>query len=136
MKKDVVHNHLLRSLGEHVKREDKMKIAVINGSPKGKYSITLQTIRYLERKFPEHEFNVLHAGQKIKAFEKDFTEAKKLLSDADAVIFAYPVYTFLAPSQLHRFVELIKVRERELSRATSAPIPIPCPRATALTESR
>ena len=29
-----------------------MKIAVVNGSPKGKYSITLQTVRYLERNFP------------------------------------------------------------------------------------
>ena len=27
-----------------------MKIAVINGSPKGKYSITLQTVLYLEKK--------------------------------------------------------------------------------------
>ncbi len=85
-----------------------MKIAVINGSPKGKYSITLQTVLYLERKYPEHEFCVLHAGQKIKALEKDFTEAKLLLESADAILFSYPVYTFLAPSQLHRFIELIK----------------------------
>ena len=49
-----------------------MKIAVINGSPKGQYSITLQTVRYLERKYPEHEFAVLNAGQKIKALEKNF----------------------------------------------------------------
>ena len=85
-----------------------MKIAVINGSPKGKYIITLQTIRYLERKFPDHEFLTLHAGQKIKALEKDFTPAMELLASADAVIFSYPVYTFLAPSQLHRFIELLK----------------------------
>ena len=53
-----------------------MKIAVINGSPKGKYSITLQTVLYLQRKFLEHTFEVLHAGQKIKALEKDFSAAK------------------------------------------------------------
>lgn len=85
-----------------------MKIAVINGSPKGKYSITLQTVRYLERRYPEHEFAVLHVGQRIKALEKDFTEADELLKTSDAVLFAYPVYTFLAPSQLHRFIELVK----------------------------
>ena len=85
-----------------------MKITVINGSPKGKYSITLQTVRYLERKFPQHEFSVLHAGQRIKALEKDFTEARALLESAEALIFSYPVYTFLAPSQLHRFIELTK----------------------------
>ena len=65
-----------------------MKIAVINGSPKGKYSITLQTVRYLERKFPEHEFSVLHAGQTVRALERDFSAARELLSTADAVIFS------------------------------------------------
>ena len=85
-----------------------MKIAVVNGSPKGKYSITLQTVRFLEMKYPEHEFTVLNAGQKIKALEKDFSEARNLLDEADAVMFSYPVYTFLAPSQLHRFIELVK----------------------------
>ena len=85
-----------------------MKIAVINGSPKGKYSVTLQTALYLEKKFPEHEFSVLHVGHKIKALEKDFSKAEDLLKNSDAVIFSYPVYTFLAPSQLHRFIELMK----------------------------
>ena len=61
-----------------------MKIAVINGSPKGKYSITLQTVLYLQRKFPEHTFEVLHAGQKIKALEKDFSAAKQLMEASDA----------------------------------------------------
>ena len=92
-----------------------MKIAVINGSPKGKYSITLQTVRFLAMKYPEHEFSVLHAGQKIKALERDFSEARELLASADAVLFSYPVYTFLAPSQLHRFIELLKADGIDLS---------------------
>lgn len=85
-----------------------MKIAVVNGSPKGKYSITLQTVLYLERKYPEHEFKVIHAGQRIKALEKDFFQAKEVLESSDAILFSYPVYTFLAPSQLHRFIEIMK----------------------------
>ncbi len=92
-----------------------MKIAVINGSPKGKYSVTLQTVRYLEKKYSEHEFSVLHAGQRIKALEKDFSKAKELLESSDAVLFSYPVYTFLAPSQLHRFIELLKENDVDLT---------------------
>ena len=52
-----------------------MKILVLNGSPKGKYSITLQTMHYLEALHPEHTFEILHVGQIIKALEKNFTKA-------------------------------------------------------------
>ena len=83
-----------------------MKILVINGSPKGKYSITLQTINYLERKYKNHEFKVLNAGQSIKTLDKDFSKAEPLLREAELIIFSYPVYTFIAPAQLHRFIEL------------------------------
>ncbi len=92
-----------------------MNILVINGSPKGKYSITLQTIHYLERKFPDHTFNVLNAGQTIRAIEKDFTKSRRMLEEADAIIFSYPVYTFIAPCQLHRFIELIKADGVDIS---------------------
>ena len=85
-----------------------MNILVLNGSPKGQYSITLQTIRYLEKLHPEHNFNILHVGQRIKAFEKDFSAAAKAIDDAELILFSYPVYTFIVPSQLHRFIELMK----------------------------
>ncbi len=85
-----------------------MKICVINGSPKGQYSITLQTVRYLEKKFPSCEFHVLDVGQKIVSFEKDMTKAGAELNWAEVVLFSYPVYTFLAPSQLHRFIRALK----------------------------
>lgn len=85
-----------------------MNILVINGSPKGKYSITLQTVNYLAKLYPEHTFDVLDVGKKIKAFEKDFSVAVQALEKAELILFSYPVYTFIAPYQLHRFVELIK----------------------------
>ena len=50
-----------------------MRILVINGSPKGKNSVTLQTVNYLQILHPEHTFDVLHAGQQIKALERDFS---------------------------------------------------------------
>ncbi len=85
-----------------------MKVLVINGSPKGEKSVTLQTMLFLEKKHPKLEFVWLHAGQRIKSLERDFAGAKQMLSDADLIVFCYQVYTFLAPSQLHRFIELIK----------------------------
>lgn len=81
---------------------------VINGSPKGKYSTTLQTILFLQKKYPKHDFNILNVGQRIKQYEKDFTDAKEALENAELILFAYPVYTFIAPYQIHRFMELIK----------------------------
>ncbi|MBR5578987.1 MAG: iron-sulfur protein, partial [Lachnospiraceae bacterium] len=60
-----------------------MRILVLNGSPKGKYSITLQTINYLQKICPKHEFQILHVGARIKALEKDFTEAKEEVAKAD-----------------------------------------------------
>ena len=85
-----------------------MKILVLNGSPKGKYSITLQTSNYLMQKYADAEFEVLNVGQKIRSFEKDFSPAVEAFKKADLIVFSYPVYTFIAPYQLHRFIELMK----------------------------
>ena len=85
-----------------------MKILVLNGSPKGKNSITLQTALYLQKKNPAHTFEVLHVGQRIKALEKDFSSALEAIRSADVLLFSYPVYTFIAPCQLHRFIALMK----------------------------
>ncbi len=102
-----------------------MNILVINGSPKGKYSITLQTVNYLAALHPEHTFAILHAGQRIKSLEKDFSEAVAALERADLLLFAYPVYTFIAPCQLHRFIELVKesgidLREKFATQITTS----------------
>lgn len=86
-----------------------MKILVINGSPKGNYSVTLQTVKYLKILHPEHDFKVLHVGQKIRTYERDFSVPAAALQAADLLLFSYPVYTFIAPYQLHRFIELMKL---------------------------
>ena len=85
-----------------------MNILVLNGSPKGRNSVTLQTVRYLEKVYPDHTFEVLHVGQRIKSIEKDFAPARQALERAEVLLFVYPVYTFIAPCQLHRFFELMK----------------------------
>ena len=85
-----------------------MRILILNGSPKGENSITLQTLNYLQKKHPGHSFDVLHVGQKIKSLEKNFAPALEALEKADVLLFSYPVYTFIAPCQLHRFIRLMK----------------------------
>ncbi len=99
-----------------------MNIIVLNGSPKGKNSVTIQTSHYLAKRYPQHSFEVLHVGARIKAYEKDFAPAKAALAQADMVIFSYPVYTFLAPYQLHRFMELLKASGVDLSGKYAAQI--------------
>ena len=99
-----------------------MNILVLNGSPKGKNSITLQTVLYLQKKNPDHTFEILHVGQKIKALEKDFSAAVQMVEKADLLLFSYPVYTFIAPSQLHRFIELLKGMGLDFSNKYAAQI--------------
>ena len=92
-----------------------MNILILNGSPKGKNSITLQTVEYLKVFFPEHTYDVLHVGQRIRSLENDFSEARQALERAELILFCYPVYTFLVPAQLHRFIELIRENGVDLS---------------------
>lgn len=91
-----------------------MKFLVLNGSPKGSSSITYHTVLYLQKKFPDHSFDVLHVGQKIRSLEKDFSPALAMLAQADVLLFSYPVYTFIAPCQLHRFIELMKEHQADV----------------------
>lgn len=92
-----------------------MNILVLNGSPKGKNSTTVHTALYLQALYPEHRFTFVPAGQRIKSYEKDFAPLRVELEKADLLLFVYPVYTFIAPYQLHRLIELIKADKVDLS---------------------
>ncbi len=90
-----------------------MKVLFVNGSPRGRFSVTLQSCLYLEKCFPAHSFRHLNAAAGLGGFEKDMAPAAEAFGWAELVVFAYPVYSFLVPSQLHRFLELM--RERDIS---------------------
>lgn len=92
-----------------------MKICVLNGSPRGAYSTTLHTVLYLQKRYPCHSFEVIQVGTKIRTLEKDMTEAISAMRRSDLILFAYPVYTFIAPSQLHRFIAAVKASGADFS---------------------
>lgn len=52
-----------------------MKICVLNGSPRGQYSVTLQTSLYLQKRYPQHNFNFVEVGARIGTLEKDLSGA-------------------------------------------------------------
>ena len=92
-----------------------MRILIVNGSPAGDDSITLQTMRYIRKHFPDHDYALLNVTKRLRALENDFTPARRALERAELIVFSYPVYTFLVPAQLHRFLELVKADGVDLS---------------------
>ncbi len=95
------------------RKEGTLKVCVLNGSPKGSDSVTLQYVRFLELAFPAHTFMVVDVAAQIGAIESREDEFKKVMtsvSSADAVLFATPVYYMLVPAQFKRFIELVVTR--------------------------
>src|SRR5574341_1393490 len=90
-----------------------MNILVLNGSPKGELSVTLQYVAYLQKKFATYNFKIEHIAQRIKRLERSEAAFDAILADvraADLVLWATPVYYLLVPGQVKRFIELVNER--------------------------
>ena len=97
-------------------RKSAVKIVVINGSPKGNVTITMQYVAYIQKHFPQHEFVICNVSEGIRQLEQNdgkFRETMAAVRKADGVLWASPVYLFLFPSQLKRFIELIHERQSQ-----------------------
>ena len=93
-----------------------MNIAVLNGSPKGDLSVTMQYVKFIEKKYEKHKFNYINISQRIGKIESDeafFNEIISVVESSDFVIWGAPLYVCLVPSQYKRFIELIWERGAE-----------------------
>lgn len=87
-----------------------MKFVVLNGSPKGDASVTMQYIKFIQTNFSQHQIEIINIAQRIKKIEKDdaaFQEVIAKVNQCDGVIWAFPVYVFTVHSNYQRFIELI-----------------------------
>jgi multimeric flavodoxin WrbA len=87
-----------------------MKIAVLNGSPKGHLSVTMQYVNFIQERFPHHELNILNIASQIKKIEKDEKAFQGVIDEvrsSEGVLWAFPLYVFLVSSQYKRFIELL-----------------------------
>jgi len=87
-----------------------MKIVVLNGSPKGNASITIQYVHFIAKHFPQHEYsfiNIAHDIKQIENSEDKFLDLIGKISRADFIFWAFPVYFYFVSAQYKRFIELI-----------------------------
>ncbi len=90
-----------------------MKIIVLNGSPKGEISVTMQYVGYLQKVFPQHEFKIIHVALQVKHLENEPVEFAAVIDQvrqSDAVLWAFPLYILAVHGNYKRFIELISER--------------------------
>jgi multimeric flavodoxin WrbA len=87
-----------------------MKITVLNGSPKGIKSVTMQYVHYIQKMFPQHELDIVNIAQRIKKIERDeqaFQEIIEKVRSSDGILWAFPLYILHVHGNYKRFIELV-----------------------------
>jgi NAD(P)H-dependent FMN reductase len=93
-----------------------MKIVVLNGSPKGATSVTMQYVQYIQKMFPQHGLTTVDVAlkrKKIEGTESAFQEVIEQVQAADGVLWAFPLYILVVHANYKRFIELIWERGTE-----------------------
>ena len=90
-----------------------MNIVVLNGSPKGLTSVTVQYVRFLQKKLPEHTFAIHNIASDLRHLEdrpEAFQSLIAAIAAGDGVLWAFPLYVLLVHAHYKRFIELIEER--------------------------
>lgn len=95
-----------------------MKVCVLNACPKGNSSITLQYVRYISKHALNDTFKVINIGQFVTegTFPQKKAVALSIIKECDVILFSFPVYNALPPSQLMTFFESLSNEEKEVFR--------------------
>ncbi len=87
-----------------------LRVVVLNGSPKGEPSVTMQYVRYFAQCSPRHHFSIVHISRDIDrlvASPSALEDTLRLIQQSDLVLWATPVYAYGIPAQLKQFIELV-----------------------------
>jgi multimeric flavodoxin WrbA len=93
-----------------------MKITVLNGSPKGEYSVTMQYVNFIQKKYPQNDFKIFHIAKSIRKLEKDddyFKDVIDVIRSSDGVLWAFGVWVLVVSAQYMRFIELISEKSAQ-----------------------
>lgn len=93
-----------------------MNVSVLNFSPKGNHSITLQYSKFIAKHYINDKFEFINIGSHIKNGTplQDISHIMQCISKSDLIMFAYPVYNCLPPSHLFEFFELLSEEQKNV----------------------
>ena len=94
---------------------EEYRAIILNGSPKGPKSISLQYAMYILQAQPTMiDYSVVHIAQLVQFYEKNSQKWDELMAqikDVDVIIWAFPLYVMLVHSNYKRFIELLFERD-------------------------
>lgn len=76
----------------------------------------MQYVAYIQKTFPQHELKIINISERIKRIEKDEFTFQGIMDEvrsSDVVLWAFPLYLLIVPSQYKRFIELIWERRAQ-----------------------